>query len=236
MRPVRHRTRPATVRLLAPLAAVALLLGACSGGDDADEPTTDPTNEATAEPTEPTEPTVEAAADDEEPGDGATSEGAACVEGTWVSDANAQAEQTTAALGMSDLDAQATVTGDSVTTIADGTMTTEYRDQVVEVSWDMQGQEFRMVNSWSGTLTAAVEVSADQVVVSGVDDAALEMTYETYVNGELLDVPGLEDIPLSGFAAGGISTYTCAGDELRLTPVVEGLDTSAMVTVLHREG
>ena len=235
MRAVRHHSRPAAA-LVAPLAGVLLLLGACSGDGDADEPTTDPTNEATAEPTEPTEPTVEATADDEEPGDGATSEGAACVEGTWVSDANAQAEQTTAALGMSDLDAQATVTGDSVTTIADGTMTTEYRDQVVEVSWDMQGQEFRMVNSRSGTLTAAVEVSADQVVVSGVDDTALEMTYETYVNGELLDVPGLEDIPLSGFAAGGISTYTCAGDELRLTPVVEGLDTSAMVTVLHREG
>lgn len=93
-----------------------------------------------------------------------------------------------------------------------------------------------MVNSWAGTLTATIEVTADRVVISDVDSSALEMTYETFVNGELLEVPGLEDIPMSGFAAGGTSTYTCSGDELRLTPEVEGMDTSALVTVLHREG
>lgn len=230
MRAIRHHSRPATTALVAPLAAVALLLGACSGGGDddaADEPTAEATTPADEESEEPEEP----AEDD----DAAASEGAGCVEGTWVTDANAQAAQTTAALGMSDIGAQAAVTGDSVTTIADGAMTTQYRDQVVEVSWDMEGQEFRMVNSWSGTLTATIEVTADQVVISGVDSSGLTMTYETYVNGELLEVPGLEDIPLSGMSAGGTSTYTCSGDELRLTPVVEGMDTSALVTVLHRE-
>lgn len=228
MRATRRQTRPA-VAALAPLAAVALLLGGCSGGgDDADEPSAEVTTPAEEETTEP--------AEDEGDDDATASEGAACVEGTWVSDPEAQAEQTTAALGMSDIGAQASVTGDSLTTIEGSAMTTEYRDQVVEVSWDLEGQEFRMVNSWSGTVTGTVEVTADQVVVSGVDASGLQMTYETYVNGELLDVPGLEDIPLSGFAAGGTSTYTCAGDELRLTPVVEGMDTSALVTVLHREG
>lgn len=228
MRAIRRQTRPAAV--LAPLAAVALLLGGCSGGDgdaDADEPSAEastPMEEETAEPA------------DDEAEDTPASEGAACVEGTWVTDAEAQAEQTTAALGMSDIGAQATVTGDSLTTIDGTSMTTQYRDQVVEVSWELEGQEFRMVNSWSGTLTATVEVTADQVVISGVDASALQMAYETYVNGEKLDVPGLEDIPLSGFAADGTSTYTCAGDELRLTPVVAGVDTSALVTVLHREG
>ncbi|GEN80079.1 hypothetical protein [Actinotalea fermentans] len=227
MRAIRRQTRPA---VLVPLAAAALLLGACSGGGgDAEEPT------ATASAAEETdEPTAEPTEDDG--GDAAASGGAGCVEGVWVSDAEEQAAATTSALGMSDLGAQATVSGDSLTTIADGTMTTQYRDQVVEVSWEMEGQEFRMVNSWSGTLTAAIEVTNEQVVISAVDSSALEMTYETYVNGEQLDVPGLEDIPLSGMAAGGTSTYTCSGDELRLTPVVEGMDTSAMVTVLHREG
>lgn len=229
MRTIRRQTRPAFA-VVAPLAAVALLLGGCSGGGDdadADEPSAEastPTEEETTEPA------------DEETEDATASEGAACVEGTWVTDAEAQAEQTTAALGMSDIGAQASVTGDSLTTIDGSSMTTEYRDQVVEVSWELEGQEFRLVNSWSGTLTGTIEVAADQVVISGVDASGLQMTYETYVNGELLDVPGLEDIPLSGFAAGGTSTYTCAGDELRLTPVVEDMDTSALVTVLHREG
>lgn len=239
MRATRRQTRPAVV-LLAPLAAVALLLGGCSGGDaDADEPTPEASTPAEEETTGPAddEGADDEGTDDEGTDDDApTSEGATCVEGTWVSDPEAQAQQTTAALGMSDIGAQATVTGDSVTTIDGSSMTTEYRDQVVEVSWELEGQEFRMVNSWSGTLTATVEVGEDQVVISGVDSSALQMGYETYVNGELLDVPGLEDIPLSGFAAGGTSTYTCSGDELQLTPVVEGVDTSALVTVLHRQG
>lgn len=231
MRTTRRQTRPA-VAALAPFAAVALLLGGCSGGDDdADEPSAEVSTPAEDATTEPAEDEGDTGDDD-----ATASEGAACVEGTWVSDPAAQAEQTTAALGMSDLGAQASVTGDSLTTIEGSAMTTEYRDQVVEVSWELEGQEFRMVNSWSGTLTGTIEVTADQVVISGVDAGGLQMTYETYVNGELLDVPGLEDIPLSGFAAGGTSTYTCAGDELRLTPVVEGMDTSALVTVLHREG
>ncbi len=229
MRAIRRPTRPAAV--LAPLAAVALLLGGCSGGGDGDADADEPSAEAST-PTE--EETTEPADDEAE--DTPASEGAACVEGTWVTDTEAQAEQTTAALGMSDIGAQATVTGDSLTTIDGASMTTQYRDQVVEVSWELEGQEFRMVNSWSGTLTATVEVTADEVVISGVDASALQMTYETYVNGEKLDVPGLEDVPLSGFAADGTSTYTCAGDELRLTPVVAGVDTSALVTVLHREG
>ena len=230
MRATRRPTRSAAA--VVPLAAVALLLGGCSGGGDDATPSTvesTPADDATTEP-------ADGGGDDGGDDDATASEGPACVEGTWVSDPEAQAEQTTAALGMSELGAQASVTGDSRTTIDGSAMTTEYRDQVVEVSWEMEGQEFRMVNSWSGTLTGTVEVTADQVVVSGVDSSALQVTYETFVNGEQLEVPGLEDIPLSGFAAGGPSTYTCAGDELRLTPVVEGVDTSALVTVLHREG
>lgn len=230
----RHHARAATVALAAPLAAVVLLLGACSGSDDGgtgpttEEPTTGATTPGGKESGTP-------AVDEGDVGTPA-SEGADCVQGTWVSDPDAQAAQTTAVLGMTDIGAQATITGDSRTTI-DGTgMTTEYRDQVVEVSWEMEGQEFRVVNSWSGTLTSTIEVTEDRVVVSDVDSSGLTMTYETFVNGEALDVPGLEDIPMSGFAAGGTSTYTCAGDELRLTPVVEGVDTTALVTVLHREG
>lgn len=221
MRLTGRRTRQALT--LAPVAAVSLLLGACSDGGNA-EPTAE---ESTATETEPTET--------ETPDEPATSAGgAACVEGTWLADNDAQAASTTSGLGMGDLGAEATVTGESETTFAGNQMTTEYRDHVIEVSWGMEGQEFRMVNSWSGSLSGTVEVTDEQIVISAVDASALEMDYETFVNDAPLEIPGLADIPLSGMAAGGTSTYTCDGDELRLTPVVEDVDTSGFVTVLHR--
>ena len=228
MRAVRSHLLP-----LAPITAGLaglLLLAACSGDDT--EPT--PTPSTSAETAEAPEPTGTSEPEPTEPADDATSAGADCVQGTWLSDPAAQAEQTTSGLGMADLGAQATVTGDSLTTIDGTSFTTEYRDQVVEVTWELDGQEFRMVNSWSGRLTGTVTVTDDLFTVSDVDAGGLDMSYETFVNGTRLDVPGLEEIPATGFAAGGASTYTCDTDELRLTPQVEGVDAGALVTVLHR--
>lgn len=220
-----HSTRRVR-RLVALGATVALasLLAACGGsGDGVESP-----EETASEPADSAPPA------DDEPEAAGGGGGAACLAGSWVSDNEAQAAATTSGLGMSDVGARATVTGEAVTTFADGTMTTEYRDMVVTVEWDMEGQAFRMVNTWSGTLTGDVAVTDDQLVVSDVDESALELSYETFVNGTPLEVPGLADIPLSGMGAGGTSTYTCDGDELRITPVVEGVDTSDFVTVLHR--
>lgn len=213
---------------VAPLAAGLvglLLLGACSG-DDAEPTPTAGTPTRTAEAPDPEETDVPAEAGD--------TGGADCVQGTWVSDPASQAEQTTSALGMAEIGAQATVTGDSLTTIDGGTFRTEYRDQVVEITWELDGQEFRMVNSWSGTLTGTVAVTDGELTISEVDSSALTVDYRTYVNGQPLEVPGLEDVPATGFAAGGTSTYTCTADELSLTPQVAGVDTSTMVTVLRR--
>ena len=221
------RSRAAGTALLAPLAALALLLGGCAGGaDDAPEP-----EETSATPDESDEADDEA--DEPAEADG-SSGGADCVAGTWVADTEAQAAATTSALGASDLGATATVTGEAITTFDGSTMTTEYRDQVITVEWGMEGQALSMVNSWSGTLTGTVEITDDQIVVSDVDPSGLEMSYETSINGEVVDIPGLADIPLSGMAAGGTSTYTCSGDRLEVTPVVEGVDTAGFVTVLHR--
>lgn len=223
------RSRAAGTALLAPLAALALLLGGCSGGgdDEGAEP------EETSTAPEPDDDGADDEADEPAEPDG-SSGGADCVAGTWVADTEAQAASTTDALGASDLDATATVTGEALTTFEGTTMTTEYRDQVITVEWGMEGQAFSMVNSWSGTLTGTVEISDDQIIVSAVDTSALVMSYETSINGEVVDIPGLADIPLSGLAAGGTSTYTCSGDLLELTPVVEGVDTTGFVTVMHR--
>jgi hypothetical protein len=224
-------TRPLPVVLAAPLAAVSLLvaglLAGCSDGGTPEPTATEPTGSASPEETAEPE-------DDADDGAPVASAGAGCVEGTWVSDPDAQAAQTTSGLGMADLGARATVTGESVTTFAGDSMTTEYRDLVVEVTWGLEGQAFRMVNSWSGTITGRLEVTDEHIVISDVDTSGLTLSYENYVNGELLEMPGIEEIPLSGMAAGGTSTYTCSGDELRMVPVVEGIDTSTMVTVLHR--
>jgi hypothetical protein len=223
MRPTRL-ARPAA--LLAPLAALALVLGGCSGDTPDDEPTaTEDADEPTDEETEPVEE------DDTEPAAGG---GAACVEGTWLSDPEAIAASTTSATGMDALGAEATVTGESVTTFAGTTFTQEYTDQVTEVSWSMEGQEFRLVTRFDGTLTGTVTVTEDRVTIADVDDSALTFESSTTIGGEEVEIPGIADTAMAGFEMGGTSSYSCSGDELRMTPIVEGVDTSAFVTVLHR--
>jgi hypothetical protein len=227
MRPILARSAV----LFAPLAALALVLGGCSGEtpdedpsvtEDADEPTEEPTDEET-------EPVEE---DDSEPAAGG---GAACVEGTWVSDADAIAASTTSAIGMDELGAEATVTGGSVTTFAGTAITQEYTDQVTEVSWSMEGQEFRLVTRFDGTLTATATITDDQITIAEVDDSALTFESSTSIGGEEIEIPGIADTISSGFEMGGTSSYSCSGDELRMTPIVEGVDTSGYVTVLRRQ-
>lgn len=228
MRTTRPHARPIAA-LLTPLVAVALLAG-CFGGDD---PTPEASTPAVPEASEPEpDPTED---DATEPEATSASGGAACLQGTWVSDPATLAAQTTSGLGMADVGAQATVTGDSRTTIAGDTVTTEYRDQVIEISWDMEGQQFRMVNTWTGTLTGTVAVTDERLEFTDVDASGLTVTYETFVNGVPLEVPGLTEIPPSGFAAGGANTYTCTGDELTIVPEVEGIDATDVTTVWHRE-
>ena len=232
---MRRPSSPAPSTLpLACLAALALALGACSGDDGDAEPdgsaTATATTDATTEPLEePTDDASEPADDDE-----AASGGAACVEGTWTADNAAAAESTTSAPGMADLGATASVTGTSTVTFSGDTVTVEYDGQTTEVTWAMQGQELRMVMTFDGTLTGTVDVTDDTVVFQDGDDSALTIDYTTSVDGQELAVPGVDGMISSGFEAGSSSTYTCTADTLELTPVVEGVDTSGVVTVLRR--
>ena len=212
--------------LAAPLAALALVLGGCTQENPEEEPS------VTEEPDEPTEEETEPAEDDSEPAAGG---GAACVEGTWVSDADALAASTTSALGMDELGAEATVTGESVATFAGTTFTQEYTDQVTEVSWSMEGQEFRLVTRFDGTLTGTVTVTEDEITIADIDDSALTFESSTSIGGEEIEIPGIADTATAGFEMGGTSSYSCSGDELRMTPIVEGVDTSDFVTVLRRQ-
>lgn len=226
------------------LATLVLTLGACSGGDD--EPAPDAPATATAGPTDGADdPDGDAetdagddAGDSTEPGDGdgdaSGAAGASCIEGTWTADNAATAAATTSAPGMSDLGATAAVTGSSTVTFSGSDLIVEYDAQTTEVTWSMQGQDVRMVMTFDGTLTGTVDVTDDTVTFQGVDDTALSIDYTTWVGGQELAVPGADGMISSGFEAGGSSRYTCSGDRLELTPVVEGVDTSGMVTVLRR--
>lgn len=230
-----RRTR--STLALAPLAALALTLGACSGGGSDDEPTdADATTTAEETPTDP--PTEETEAEDEETEDTEDTETSAtgpdCVEGSWTNDPDAMADALTASGGMAELGATATVTGASEVTFAGDTLTVEYDSFTTEVSYGIEGQAVRMVMTYDGTLTGTVAVDDTTVSFTEVDKSALTLEYTTWLNDEPLEMPGAEDIVTTGFEAGGSATYTCTSDTLELRPVVEGVDTGQLVTVLHR--
>lgn len=227
MRPTRNR--PRTALAVASLAALALALGACSGGGDEPTDAVDtPDDTESTEGSGTDEPTEEP--DEEEP----AASGAGCVEGSWTSDTEAMAAALDSSGGMAELGATTSVTGESVVTFAGDTLTVEYDALTTEVAWGMEGQDVRMVMTFDGTLTGTVAVDDTTVSFTEVDNSALTLDYATWINEEPLEMPGAEDIVTTGFEAGGSSTYTCTADTLELTPVVAGVDTAQMVTVLHR--
>lgn len=228
MRPTRSRSR--LLLATAPLTALGLVLAGCSGGGD-DEPTDAAVDTPTADGTPSADPTED---DSDDGADTPDASGAACLEGSWTSDNDAMASALGSSAGMAELGATATVTGDSVVTFAGDALTVEYDALTTEVTWGMEGQDVRMVMTFDGTLNGTVDVDDTTVTFAEVDDSALTLDYTTWINEEPLEMPGAEDIVTTGFEAGGSSTYTCTEDTLELTPVVEGVDTTGMVTVLHR--
>lgn len=211
--------------LVLPAVGGLLLLGACSAGetleaDDEATPSADATEDASA------------SADDEEAATGAPG-GAACLEGDWAVDLDSLLETTLTAPGLEALDPEIEVTGDSTVTFADGAFTVSYDDQVTTLTWAMEDQQFSTVSGFDGELTGSYEATDTEVTLSGVDSSGVTLTNTTTVNGEEVDL-GTDQAVTDAFSMGGTSTYECTDDELRLTPVVEGMDTSGFVSVLHR--
>ncbi|NCT92159.1 hypothetical protein GXB85_14530 [Cellulomonas sp. APG4] len=212
--------------LVLPAVGSLLLLGACSAGE-----TLEPDDEAT-----PSAEATEEAPEADEDGDGGTTEasgGAACLEGDWSVDLDSLLEATLSAPGLEALEPEIEVTGDSTVTFADGTFTAAYDDQVTSMSWAMEGQEFSTVSGFDGELTGTYEATDAEVTLSDLDASGVTLTNTTSINGEEVDL-GTDQAVTDAFSMGGTSTYECTDDELRLTPVVEGAETSGFVTVLHR--
>jgi hypothetical protein len=207
--------------LLAPAIGL-VLLAACTPGDPTPEPTETVAETPTPTPTE----------DDAD--DVASSGGAGCLVGEWEADLDVIGQNAIAAPGLDAFGAEVSVSGASTTTLDGSTMTSVYADQQVEVTWSLEGQQFRMVTRYDGTLRGSYAATDSELTVSDVDLSGLTLESTTFVNGEELELPGIGEAVAAGFDMGGTSTYTCTRDELRLQPVVEGLDTSNMVSVLKR--
>lgn len=221
--------------LVAPLALGGLLLlTACSGGAAPDEGEKDDRSAAVEETGTPAkdEPTEEPEA--EESDDVAASEGAACLVGTWDVDIEALRENTLGGPEMAALDPQITITGESWVEITGSTMNTEYRDQLTEVSMTVDDQTIVSRTTYDGVSTSSYTATDTELTVSDVDISGLEITSSSIINGEEMAIPGLDDVESMGIELGGVSTYTCSGDELRITPQVDGMDTSGFVQVLNR--
>ena len=214
-----------------------LLLTACSSDATTDEGSKDDRGASVDETDVPTtdDPTKEAEVDDET-GDAAdaASEGPACLVWTWEVDIDALRENTLGGPEMAGLGAEITVSGESWVVIDASTMNTEYRDQFTEVSMTLEDQTIVSRTTYDGMSTSSYTATDTELTVSDVDISGLEIASTSIINGEELEVPGLEDADSMGTELGGVSTYTCNGDELRITPQVEGLETSSFVQVLHR--
>jgi hypothetical protein len=233
MRPLRT---PRT--LVAPIALGGLLLlGACSAGETVDEPeeSPSPTAEADAEADAGADgETEDTQADGETGDDGATSSGgAACVEGDWEVDLASVLDATLSAPGLAELEPEIDVTGESTVTFADGEFTTEYAEQTTSLTWAMEGQEFSSTTTYDGRLTGTYEVTDAELTMSELDTSGVTFTSTTTVNGEEIEL-GTDDMVQDAFSMGGTSTYECTDSELRLTPAVDGVDTSGFVSVLTR--
>lgn len=215
-----------TAAILAPALGV-LLLAACSGGGG--EPTVSPVGDVVDEAPEPSE---EPEAEDD---DAAGSGGAACLEGDWEADVEVIRENTVTAPGLAEFGAVAVVTGTSTTSFDGSTMTTVYSDQQTELSWAIEGQEFRTLTRYDGTLTGAYTATDGELTITSVDTSALTFESTTFANGAPIDLPGVNEAIEEALALGGTSSFSCTDDELRIQPIAAGVDTSNLVSLLHRK-
>lgn len=196
----------------------ALVLTGCSGGSDEPEPT-EPTTTASEEPTE--EPTEE---EEAEP-DASAQE---CLVGGWTSDPAAGADVIAESMGLPEKP-QIDVTGESWMTFAeDGTVTTSYAGVTTTMIMAVEGSSLEVRSAMDGELVGSWAVGADgTLAITDVDPSGVTMTTQTTVDGEVVDVPGMQDQQTGALAAGGEFRFTCGEAELRLVPQLGGEDAIA---------
>ncbi|MCU1432126.1 MAG: hypothetical protein JWP95_1231 [Actinotalea sp.] len=219
------RTQRLTRTAVPPLALAALLLTGCSATGTGDE-TPEPSASAATEPSPSTEPGDSA---DETDGASASGAGPECLEGEWVSDLGATRELKLSAPGLEDLDPTAEVTGTSRVTFDGSTMTTEYEEQVTELTLTVEGLEVVVTTTLDGTVSAAYTATESEIDVSEVDIEGLTVETTATAGGADTELPVDQDIETFGVDLSGVSDYTCDDQALEITPQTEGVGSFTQV-------
>lgn len=224
-------------RPLVPLAALALLLGACTpdarpaaDGDREDErikvaqPVPDEEPEpSTGDPQEPGEPDAGLAA---------------CILGQWEADLASVESMTRATMEMAgtDLEAEVTASGRAVTTIADGSLVSEYQDWAATVVMTMAGTEIRTESVQQGRTTQTYTLEGDLLHVGPIDMTDSTMEMHQYINGVEQDTSAYQQGFEMGLSAnrGGTSRVVCTADTMTLTPVLAGEELTEMTASFTR--
>jgi|GEM_PF-4163369 len=221
--------RTSRLAVVAPLAALTLLLGACAGED---APAESPTATADKAPKE--DATTPAAEDDDTE---AAAAGDECLIGEWVADTEQQVAASTEMLAGAGLEvSNVSVTGEAVTEFTETQVISRYENQVSDITMAMEGQEIRTVTRNNGSSAGSYSVADGQLTMSDIDGSGLEMTVETYLNGVLQPVDDAMAAAQAEAAVKGMEVtmaYTCEGDTLTMTTPDFGTGLS-VESVLHR--
>lgn len=221
---------------LAPLAALLLVLGGCSGDSPADDTTTaagekdDKGGAASETPSE--EPS-------EEPTDdaGGASEGAACIVGDWSGDVDEQMASMKEIMEQSGLEATVEFSGEVVSSFgADGQATSTYGNQVMDITMAAEGQEIRTVTTMNGVTKGTYTATDTDITMTVTDVSGLEYAMEMYMGGEKIDTgtEGSTDELLEAMKTSTTVSYTCSGDTLIMSTPNPALGGAPVDSVLHR--
>lgn len=223
--------RTSRTAVVVPLAALALLLGACSGGD---EPAETPSAAQKAEKADTDDDATTAPAEDDTD---TAAGGDECLIGEWVVDADQQLAATTEMLASTGLEVtNISVTGEGITEFTATEVISTYTDQVSDITMGMEGQEIRTVTRQHGSTAGTYAVADGQLTMSDIDAGALELTVESYLNGVLQPVDESITAAQAEQLVRGMEVtmdYACDGDTMTMTTPDLGVGMS-VETVLHR--
>lgn len=235
--------RPTTPLLMSAICLV-LVLSACDSESDPETATAGATDAGTdvKDPKDPKGPKDDGAAGSEEtdPAELGANEGAACLVGTWLVDPQSVVDVTIAATALSsggvDMDPDVTISGDGLMTYtADGRVTTEYRQQIVEMTVTVEGAALRSYGRTNGSMVASYTATDTELTTFDGDASGIELESETTVNGEPFDAGDLTALTIASWELGSTSGYVCSGDVLEVTPLATGFATSSFTARYTRQ-
>lgn len=208
---------PLPTRTALPTFAISgLLLAGCAGGTTTDAGGT-PSPEPPTSPEETTE--TSPSPEETEGSDDMTAQGPECLQGDWTADVDATRELKLSAPGLEGYeDPQVEVTGDMWVSFDGSTMTTDYDNQVTELTLTLpDGTDVVVTTTLNGTVTASYTATDAELTVEEVDSAELSAETTASAGGQETAVP-FQDLETHGVDLTGVSDYTCDEERLVIEP------------------